>query len=122
MGVLWLRPKGATNTKFEILYVSMKFFLEKGYTKSYITTIAKTLQMSTGNLTFWFPTNAIYSKMWSNSRIALGLIFILYLSKMFFLQFCKNYFCIYSIGSFSNFLLGFEDCLVDAIYFCKFII
>lgn len=51
-----MRPKGATNTKYEILYVSMKFFLENGYTKSYITTIAKTLQMSTGNLTFWFPT------------------------------------------------------------------
>ena len=51
-----MRPKGTTNTKYEILYVSMKFFLENGYTKSYITTIAKTLQMSTGNLTFWFPT------------------------------------------------------------------
>lgn len=56
MGVLGLRQKGTTNTKYEILYVSMKYFLEKGYTKSYITTIAKTLQMSTGNLTFWFPT------------------------------------------------------------------
>jgi len=55
-GVLGLRQKGTTNTKYEILYVSMKSFLEKGYTKSYITTIAKTLQMSTGNLTFWFPT------------------------------------------------------------------
>ena len=56
MGVLGLRQKGAINTRYEILYVSMKFFLEKWYTKSYITTIAKTLQMSTGNLTFWFPT------------------------------------------------------------------
>ena len=56
MGVLGLRQKGTTNTKYEILYVSMKSFLEKGYTKSYITTIAKTLQISTGNLTFWFPT------------------------------------------------------------------
>ena len=56
MGVLELRQKGATNTKYEILYLAMKFFLEKGYTNSYVTTMAKTLHISTGNLTFWFPT------------------------------------------------------------------
>ena len=56
MGVLWLRRKGATNTKYEILYLATKFFLEKGYKDSYVTTMAKTLHMSTGNLTFWFPT------------------------------------------------------------------
>ena len=56
MGVLWLRQKGATNTKYEILYLATKFFLEKGYTNSYVTTMAKTLHISTGNLTFWFPT------------------------------------------------------------------
>ena len=41
---------------------------------------------------------------------------------MFFLQFCKNYFCINGFCSVSDFLLGFEDCLVDAIHSCKFII
>lgn len=56
MGVLELRQKGATNTKYEILYLATKFFLEKGYTNSYVTTMAKTLHISTGNLTFWFPT------------------------------------------------------------------
>ena len=56
MGVLGLRQKGATNTKYEILYLATKFFLEKGYKDSYVTTMAKTLHMSTGNLTFWFPT------------------------------------------------------------------
>ena len=51
-----MRQKGATNTKYEILYLATKFFLEKGYTNSYVTTMAKELQISTGNLTFWFPT------------------------------------------------------------------
>lgn len=56
MGVLGLSRKGTTNTKYEILYLATKFFLEKGYTNSYVTTMAKTLHISTGNLTFWFPT------------------------------------------------------------------
>ncbi len=51
-----MRQKGTTNTKYEILYLATKFFLEKGYTNSYVTTMAKELQISTGNLTFWFPT------------------------------------------------------------------
>ena len=44
------------NTKYEILQCATKLFLEKGYTNSYVTTMAKELQISTGNLTFWFPT------------------------------------------------------------------
>ena len=44
------------NTKLEILQCSMELFLDKGYTSSYITTIAKNLGISTGNLTFYFPT------------------------------------------------------------------
>ncbi len=44
------------NTKYEILQCATRLFLEKGYTDSYITTIAKELQISTGNITFWFPT------------------------------------------------------------------
>ena len=44
------------NTKLEILQCSMELFLDKGYTSSYITTIAKNLKISTGNLTFYFPT------------------------------------------------------------------
>lgn len=43
-------------TKYEILQCATKLFLEKGYTDTYVTTIAKELQISTGNLTFWFPT------------------------------------------------------------------
>ena len=44
------------NTKLEILQCSMELFLEKGYTASYVTTIAQKLGISTGNLTFYFPT------------------------------------------------------------------
>ena len=49
------RPK-TQRTKYEILQCATKLFLEKGYTDAYVTTIANTLQISTGNLTFWFPT------------------------------------------------------------------
>ena len=44
------------NTKLEILQCSMELFLEKGYTASYVTTISQKLGISTGNLTFYFPT------------------------------------------------------------------
>lgn len=44
------------NTKLEILQCATELFLEKGYTSAYITTIAKRLGISTGNLTFYFPT------------------------------------------------------------------
>ena len=49
------RPKNDT-TKYEILRCATELFLEKGYTDAYVTTIAKTLGISTGLLTFWFPT------------------------------------------------------------------
>ena len=55
-GDLDLRTKNTTNTRYEILQCATRLFLEKGYTDSYVTTISKTLQISTGNLTFWFPT------------------------------------------------------------------
>ncbi len=49
------RPKD-DRTKYEILQCATKMFLEKGYTDTYVTTLAKTLKISTGLLTFWFPT------------------------------------------------------------------
>lgn len=42
--------------KFEILHCAMMLFLKKGYNSAYITTIAKELNISTGNLTFYFPS------------------------------------------------------------------
>ena len=49
------RPR-MQHTKYEILQCATKLFLEKGYTDSYVSVIAKLLHISTGNLTFWFPT------------------------------------------------------------------
>lgn len=49
------RPK-MQSTKYEILQCATRLFLEKGYTDTYVTTIAKELQISTGNLTFHYPT------------------------------------------------------------------
>jgi len=43
-------------TRYEILLCATKLFLEKGYTDAYVTTIANTLKISTGNLTFHYPT------------------------------------------------------------------
>lgn len=51
-----MKQKSTPNTRYEILQCATRLFLEKGYTDAYVTTIAKTLQISTGNLTFWFPT------------------------------------------------------------------
>jgi len=51
-----LRKKKTSNTKYEIIQCATELFLEKGYTDAYVTTIAKKLQISLGNLTFWFPT------------------------------------------------------------------
>ena len=48
--------KRKTDTKLSILHCATKLFLEKGYTAAYITTIAKELNISTGNLTFHYPT------------------------------------------------------------------
>lgn len=44
------------NTRYKILLCATKLFLEKGYKDTYVTTITNTLKISTGNLTFHFPT------------------------------------------------------------------
>ena len=54
-GAEMARPK-MQRTKYEILQCATKLFLEKGYTDTYVSVIAKMLHISTGNLTFWFPT------------------------------------------------------------------
>jgi len=43
-------------TKLEIINEATKQFLEKGYSNTTVSSIAKALEMSTGNLTFYFPT------------------------------------------------------------------
>ncbi|MBO5317194.1 MAG: TetR/AcrR family transcriptional regulator [Oscillospiraceae bacterium] len=45
-----------TLTKLEIIQVACKSFLENGYTDTSIKTIGKELDMSPGNVTFYFPT------------------------------------------------------------------
>jgi len=55
-GDFTVKQRKTLGTRYEILQCATKLFLEKGYTGAYVTTIAKTLQISTGNLTFWFPT------------------------------------------------------------------
>lgn len=47
--------KGAL-TKIEIITEATKQFLEKGYTHTTISAIAKSLEISQGNLTFHYPT------------------------------------------------------------------
>lgn len=51
-----MAKKQKNETKLSIIHCAMKLFLEKGYSDAYITTIAKQLNISTGNLTFHFPT------------------------------------------------------------------
>ena len=43
-------------TKLEIIQTAIRMFLEKGYTATSIKAIANALEMSTGHLTFYFPT------------------------------------------------------------------
>lgn len=43
-------------TKIEIIQVATRMFLEKGYTNTSIKAISEELDISTGNLTFYFPT------------------------------------------------------------------
>lgn len=43
-------------TKLEIVQVAMKMFLEKGFTNTSAKAISNELNISTGNLTFYFPT------------------------------------------------------------------
>ncbi|MBR5597858.1 MAG: TetR/AcrR family transcriptional regulator [Lachnospiraceae bacterium] len=45
-----------TKTKYEIIQVASKFFLEQSYTNTSVHTIAKELGISPGNLTYHFPT------------------------------------------------------------------
>ena len=43
-------------TKIEIIQVATRMFLEKGYANTSIKAISEELDISTGNLTFYFPT------------------------------------------------------------------
>ena len=43
-------------TKMEIIRVASKMFLEKGYSKTTAKSICDVLEISTGNLTFYYPT------------------------------------------------------------------
>ena len=45
-----------TLTRLEIVEEASKQFLEKGYSNTTVSSIAKALEMSTGNLTFHYPT------------------------------------------------------------------
>ena len=47
--------KGAL-TRLEIVAEASKQFLEKGYSNTTVSSIAKALEMSKGNLTFYYPT------------------------------------------------------------------
>lgn len=50
------RIKKSTLTRLEIVQEASKQFLEKGYTRTTVSAIGKELGMSSGNLTFYFPT------------------------------------------------------------------
>lgn len=43
-------------TKLEIIQVATRLFLEQGYSKTTVKAICRKLDMSTGNLTFYYPT------------------------------------------------------------------
>jgi len=51
-----VRKNGVNATKLEIIKVALRMFLEKGYTKTSAKSICDELNISTGNLTFHFPT------------------------------------------------------------------
>lgn len=44
------------NTKLEIIQLAAKLFIEEGYSKTTFSRIAKELDLSTGNITFYFKT------------------------------------------------------------------
>lgn len=50
------RIKKSQLTKLEIVQVAARKFLEKGYTNTSAKAICEELEMSTGNLTFYYPT------------------------------------------------------------------
>ena len=45
-----------TNTRLEIIQLAAHLFIEEGYSNTSLSSIAKRLGISTGNLTFYFPT------------------------------------------------------------------
>lgn len=51
-----VRKHNINATKIEIIKVALKMFLEKGYSKTSAKAICDELKISTGNLTFHFPT------------------------------------------------------------------
>lgn len=51
-----IRVDRAELTRNEIIRVAANRFLKDGYTKTTVASMAKSLKMSTGNLTFHFPT------------------------------------------------------------------
>ena len=51
-----IRVDRAELTRNEIIRVAANRFLNDGYTKTTVASMAKTLSMSTGNMTFHFPT------------------------------------------------------------------
>ncbi len=48
--------KRITTTKYEIIQVASEFFFERGYSATSPKLVAQELQMSPGNLTYYFPT------------------------------------------------------------------
>ena len=50
-------------TRLEIVQVAMKMFLEKGFTNTSAKAISNELNISTGNLTFYFPTHLLNLKL-----------------------------------------------------------
>lgn len=51
-----IRVDRAELTRHEIIRIAANRFLNDGYTKTTVASMAKTLKMSTGNMTFHFPT------------------------------------------------------------------
>lgn len=51
-----MRRKGINSTKLEIIQVALQLFLEKGYTETSARAICKELDISLGNLTYFFPS------------------------------------------------------------------
>ena len=45
-----------TKTKYEIIQIASRLFLEESYSNTSLHTIAKELKISLGNLTYYFPT------------------------------------------------------------------
>ena len=48
--------KKRPNTRLQIIQLGAKLFIEEGFTNTSLTKIAKVLDLSTGNITFYFPT------------------------------------------------------------------